>query len=103
MSFNDTIRILLGRSDPAAHEPLDAQEWKRVKARVAWVRETVEALKEAHRHRDERCMAAVDRVPEEEFERICDEEQAKVCLFLDQLQAARDHDRWPAHLYFGGI
>jgi hypothetical protein len=87
----------------AGREPLDPAEWKRVKARVAWVRETVAALQAAHKAMDERCLAAVGRVPEEEFERICDEEQAKVCAILDQLNVAGERDEWPRHLYFGGI
>jgi hypothetical protein len=102
MSFEDTIRILLGRG-AKRREPLDPAEWKRVKARVAWVRETIAALADAQARMHERCLAAVNRVPEEEFDRIVDEEQAKVCVCLDQLQAVRDHDLWPAHLYFGEI
>lgn len=102
MTFEDTIRLLSGRG-LKEEEPLDAQGWKRVKARVAWVRETLAALAEADRRMNERCCAAVNRLPEEEFERLCDEEQAKVDAILDQLNAVRKHDRWPPHLYFGGI
>ncbi|MGE5563029.1 MAG: hypothetical protein ACM3ZV_06925 [Bacillota bacterium] len=98
----DTLEILLRRGRKG-QGPLEPLEWKAVKARVAWVRETVEALREAQRHMDERCMAAVDRVPEAEFNRIFDEEQAKVSAILDQLNAVRDHDRWPEHLRCGGF
>jgi hypothetical protein len=64
------------------------------------VRGAVAELREAQRQMDERCDAAVDRVSEDEFNRIFDEEQAKVCAILDQLHAVRDHDRWPPHLYW---
>jgi hypothetical protein len=127
MSAEDSIRILLGRA-AARREPLDGAEWKRAKARVAWVRETVAALIEAQRRMDAlaqsvrgtdeqgalaqsvrgtdeqgtRCSAAVDRVSEEEFNRIFDEEQAKVSAILDQFAAIRERDEWPPEIYFGG-
>ena len=72
------------------------------KARVAWVRSAIAALEEAQRQMDERCGAAVDRVSEEEFNRICDEEQAKVCAILDQFAAVRERDEWPPEAFFGG-
>lgn len=101
MSLDDSVTILLARG-AKGQEPLDAEEWKRAKARLAWVRGAIAALKEAQRHMDERCMAAVDRVPEAEFNRIFEEEQAKVSAILDELNAVKDHDRWPPELYFGG-
>ena len=96
MTAEIAIKMLLTRRG----EPLDPEEWKQAKARATWVTDTIAALRAANRHMDERCMAAVNRVPEEEFERIFDEEQAKVCAILDQLHAVRDHDRWPAHLHW---
>ena len=101
MSAEDTLRILLGRG-ATGQEPLGPVEWKRAKARVAWLRGAIAALEEAQRHMDERCGAAVDRVSEEEFNRICDEEQAKVCAILDQFAAIRERDEWPPEVYFGG-
>jgi hypothetical protein len=71
--------------------------------REAWVDETGAALVAAQRHMDERCDEAVGRLSEEEFERLFNEEQAKVDLFLAPLTAAAERDRWPKHLYFGGI
>jgi hypothetical protein len=71
--------------------------------RQAWVRETAAALRAAQRAMDDRCMAAVERLSEEAFDRLVDEEQAKVCAILDQLNAVRDQDKWPPHLYFGGL
>lgn len=98
----DSLRILLGRGG-ARQEPLDAAEWKRAKARVAWVRGAIAALEEAQRHMDDRCGAAVDRVSEEEFNRIFDEEQAKVCAILDQFAAVRERDEWPPEIDWGGV
>jgi hypothetical protein len=102
MSDRDTIEILLRRG-AKGQEPLDPAEWKRVKARLAWVRETVAALAEAQRRMHERCLAAVNQVPEDEFDRICDEEQAKVDAIRAQIEAVIRGDRWPAALYFGGL
>ena len=65
--------------------------------------ETLDALREAQRQMDERCDAAVNRVSEKEFQRIFDEEQAKVCALLQQLAAVIEHDRCPDHLYFGSL
>jgi hypothetical protein len=99
MTAETTIKMLLMRRGDA----LDPQQWKQAKARAIWVSETVAALQAAHKAMDERCLAAVGRVPEAEFERIFDEEQVKVCAILDQLNAVRERDEWPQHLYSGGI
>jgi hypothetical protein len=71
--------------------------------RAAWVRETAAALRAAQRAMDDRCMAAVERLSEEAFDRLVDEEQAKVDAFLVPLRTAADRDLWPRHLYWGGI
>jgi hypothetical protein len=52
---------------------------------------------------DERCDAAVTQLSEEEFERLCDEEEAKVDAFRAPLKQAAERDEWPGHLYWGGI
>jgi hypothetical protein len=67
--------------------------------RIAWVRETFAALREM----DKRCGEAASRMTDEEFDRLFDEEQAKVDAFLDPLRDAADRDLWPRHLYVGGI
>lgn len=102
MSAEDTVRILLARGTNG-REPLDPKEWKRVKGRAAWVRETLAALLEAQQAMDDRCGNAVDRVPEDEFNRIFDEEQAKVDAIRAQIDAVIERDEWPKHLHFGGI
>jgi hypothetical protein len=99
MNHEITIDMLLR----SRREPLSPEEWKRIKARCAWVKEKIAALAAAQRARDERCGEAVDRLSEEEFERLCDEEQAKVDAIRAQLDAVIDEDRWPRDLYFGGI
>jgi hypothetical protein len=102
MSAEDSIRILLMRGERTGGE-LDASEWKRIAARLAWVRETCAAWREAQREMDERCDEAVGRIDTEAFERLCDAEQAKVDAIRAQLQAVIDHDRWPRELYFGSL
>ena len=72
-------------------------------ARASWVRETAVAWREAQRRMDERCDAALDRLSEEAFERLCDEEEAKIDAFRAPLKAAAERDVWPRELYFWGI
>ena len=52
---------------------------------------------------DDRLTAIVNRVSEEEFDRLCDEEQAKVDAIRAQLEEVVESGRWPRHLYWGGI
>jgi dissimilatory sulfite reductase (desulfoviridin) alpha/beta subunit len=75
----------------------------RREARAAWVDATVAAWGEAQRQMDERLTAIVEQVSEEEFERLCDEEEAKVDAFRVPLQAAAERDVWPRELYFGCV
>jgi TPP-dependent indolepyruvate ferredoxin oxidoreductase alpha subunit len=98
----DSLRILLGRG-AAGQEPLSPAEWKCAKARTAWVRGAIASLKEAQRQMDERCSAAVDRVSEEEFNRIFDREQAKVSAILAQFDAVRERQEWPPEIVWGGV
>jgi len=94
MNAAATIRMLQAGAQPT--DPAD----RRTQARIAWVKATVAALAKAQRAMDDRCGQAVDRLSEEEFERLCDEEQAKVRAILDQLHAIRDHDRWPREMHW---
>jgi hypothetical protein len=71
--------------------------------RAAWVRETAARLRAAQRAMDDNCMAAIDRMSDEAFERLFALEQAKVDLYLAPLRAAADRDLWPRHLYVGGV
>jgi hypothetical protein len=45
----------------------------------------------------------VDRVSSQEFERLYDEEQAKVDATRLPLKDAAERDLWPRELYWGGI
>ena len=71
--------------------------------RIAWVRDTFAALREAQREMDKRCGEAASRMTDEEFDILFDEEQAKVDAFLEPLRDAAERDVWPRHLYVGGI
>ena len=92
--MNATIRKLLA----AAREPAERRA-----ARAAWVKETAAAWREAQRHMDDFLTEAVERLGEEEFERLCDEEQAKVDAFRAPLKLAGEKDIWPKQLHFSGI
>ena len=71
--------------------------------RAAWARETSDAWSEALRAMDDKCTEAFERLSQEEFERLYDEEEAKVGAIRAELDAVIEHDRWPRHLYFGGL
>ena len=98
MRFTETIRML-----QSGVRTEDAGEWRRKAARAAWVKETCAAWREAQRRMDERCCAAVERLDCQAFERLCDEEEAKVDLFRKPLKDAAERDLWPPHLYWGNI
>jgi hypothetical protein len=105
----DTLRILLG-SGARGQEPLDPLEWKRIKARVAWVRETVAALRDAHQRVNAAWGRMFDALPDdiddEELEAMNlpdPPEQAEVDALHAALDAVIKKDRWPPHLYFGAL
>ena len=98
MTAHTTIEMLR-----RGFECADAAEWRRKAARCAWVKGSMAALRQAQRQMDDICMAAVDRLSEEEFERLVEEEQAKVDAIRDPIDAVIERDEWPKHLYFGGI
>ena len=101
MKHKATIRALLASAaEPKIADPLAP---RRQLKRAAWVSRTSEALARAQRQMDARCDAAVGKVSEAAFNRLFDEEQAKVCAFLNPLRAAAHEDRWPRHLYWGRI
>ena len=84
MAFDITIEML--RRGAGVR---DARSWKRVRARVAWVKAMMDKWAEAQRAMDERCGAAVERLSEEEFNRLFEAEQAKV----DAIRAGSSGDR----------
>lgn len=99
MSRKETIENLraMGRRDPVP----DPDGTRRKAARAIWVSETTAALRDAQWRMDQICTEAVSRLPEEEFDRLFDAEQAKVDSFLGPLKTAADKDLWPKHLYWG--
>jgi hypothetical protein len=105
MNFAGTIKML-----EYGMQIEDAAEWRRTAARVAWVRETVAALREAH----QRLFAAWDRMFDSLPDDIDDEEleamnlpdppeQAEADAIHALIEDVLQHDQWPAHLYFGGL
>ena len=94
MSIKQNVEsVLVAASELAEHR----------EARGQWVRETAAKWREAQRQMDERCTEAVDRLSEEEFERLFDAEEAKVDVFRAALKLAAERDLWPKHLYFSRI
>lgn len=71
--------------------------------RSAWVDQAGTACLEAQQRMDERCTGPVDRLCEEEFERLFEEEQAKVDALRRPLQTAAERDLWPRELYLRGL
>ena len=79
MSAETTIRALLADC---------GREAERKSARIAWAKATAAEWHEAMTQRDERCTEAVERLSEEEFERLFETEQAKVDAIYAQLPHA---------------
>ena len=103
MSAENTIRALL-----AGLETADPVEWRQKAARIAWVKETVAALRAAHKRVDEAWERIFDALPddldEDELEEIPGpDEQAEVDALHAQIRDVVEHDRWPRELYWSGI
>jgi hypothetical protein len=81
----------------------DPDEWRRKAARGAWATEVADRWLAAQNAMDERCTKAVNRLSEEEFERLFEAEQAKVDAIRAEIDAVSERDLWPRHLYWGGI
>ena len=92
--MNDTIRTLLAAASETA---------ARREARAAWVRATSAQWRAAQRQMDERLTAIVEQVSAAEFERLFDEEEAKVDAFRKPLKDAAERDVWPRELYWGCV
>ena len=92
--IGDPVQALLAAASEIA---------QRRDARAAWARATADAWYEAMVRMTERCCEAVNRLSEEEFERFCGEEEAKVDAIRAPLDAVRERDLWPRELYWGGI
>jgi hypothetical protein len=103
MNPDQTIRALLAGAGQAADEAKSAEA--RRDARVAWVKETMAALGAAQEKVDEAWTRIFDSLPEDldddELENIPEPpEQAELDAIWAEIEAVRDHDRWPRHLYW---
>ena len=103
MSREDTIRALLAAAGRVAGDEADAAA--RVAARCAWVRQRIADLRAAHERVDEAWRRIFDALPDdlddEDVEAIPPPpEQAELDAILAEIEAVRDHDRWPRHLYW---
>jgi hypothetical protein len=103
MSREDVIRSLLAAAGRAAGEEAGAEA--RVEARVAWVHQRIADLKAADKRVFEAWDRILDALPEdiddEELEAIPDPpEQAERDAIFAEIEAVRDHDRWPKHLHW---
>ena len=107
--FQDTIVILLGRAAKGLGE-LDPTEWRRVKARTAWVRETMARLWDAQDRADAAWMRRVREnahLSDEQLEALPEPpeppEQAELDAIFAQVRAVVERDEWPRGLYWGEI
>ena len=101
MNARATLHALLASADQP--EPEDEGRPARVAARLQWVMERTAALSAAQRTMDQRCTAAVNQLDEAAFERLLEEEQAKVDAIRAELEAVAEEDRWPKRLHWGGV
>lgn len=92
--FMNSLRALLAEPEPA--DPRQAARWR-------WLRETASKWHEAQRKMDDYLTEVVEYLDEDEFDLLCDAEQAKVDVFHKPLDDVIQKDLWPKELYFGGI
>jgi dissimilatory sulfite reductase (desulfoviridin) alpha/beta subunit len=90
MPRNDKVKALLASASSVP---------ECVEARVAWIKETTDAWGKAQKAMDDRLTEAVMRVSEEEFDRMFDEEQAKVDALREPMMRAYKEDAWPRALH----
>jgi hypothetical protein len=91
MTPEQTIRALLATASEPARRNARRQAWI-LKTHAAWCR--------AMREMDDKCMAAVDRLTEEEFDRLFDQEEAKVDALRTLLDDVIERDKWPREMHF---
>jgi hypothetical protein len=106
MSSKATIEALLAAATRVAGDQ-DRRE-ARVAARVAWVKERIAALKAAQQRADEAWERILDALPDhlddDDREAIPDPpEQVELDAILAEIEAVRDHDRWPRKLHWGDV
>jgi hypothetical protein len=94
MTPKQTIRALLA----TAGEPA-----RRIARRQAWAMKTWAAWSRAQREMDDKCTEAVEHLTEEEFDRLFDQEEAKVDALRTLLDDVIERDKWPREMHFGCI
>lgn len=105
MSNEETIRALLAAAGNVAGE--EAQAEARIEARIAWAKQRIADLKAAQ----QRVFDAWDRILDALPDDLDDEaleamdirdppEQAELDAIWAEIQAVREHDRWPKHLHW---
>jgi hypothetical protein len=94
VSAEETIAMLRGGADGIV---------ARRAARVSWAKAATFRWADAMKEMDRRCGEAAETLDEEAFERLLDEEQAKVDAIRAEIDAVIHHDKWPRELYFGCI
>ena len=95
MNHDIAVQMLL-----CGERALGPAEGRQTRARVMWVKETVDKWREAMRQMDENCTAAVEHLDEEAFNHLFDEEQAKVDAIRAQIDDVIERDQWPKELYW---
>jgi hypothetical protein len=89
--MTDPIRNLLASASEIADRRAE---------RAAWARKTCRAWADAQHEMHEFLVGMVTKVSEEEFERLCDEQQAKVDAIHQPIKDVAERDMWPRHLHW---
>ncbi len=97
------FHALLAEAERSAAEIEQAAE--RIAARIAWARQLIADMMAAQERVTRAWGRTFDSLPDdlsdEEVDALPDPpEQAELDKLLEQLEAWRDHDRWPRHLYW---
>ncbi|MEO5774345.1 MAG: hypothetical protein ABIQ32_09550 [Sphingomicrobium sp.] len=101
MTPQETIQALLNpQRQPGEAAAQYAEDLARKLARVTWIKEMEVKFRDTQRECDERCMEAVDRLSEDDFNALFEAEEAKVNAIRDALVAVAEHDKWPRHLHW---
>ncbi|HEV2079229.1 MAG TPA: hypothetical protein VGR19_04955 [Allosphingosinicella sp.] len=106
MTPDETIRALLTAAAQAAAD--EEQSAARKAARAIWASQAVAAFFAAQERVGEAWDRILDTLPDdiddEELEKLPEPpEQAEADALWAEIEAVRDHDRWPRHLYWGDV
>jgi predicted O-linked N-acetylglucosamine transferase (SPINDLY family) len=98
-----TLQALLAAAQSAAAE--QEQAAARIAARCAWAKQAVAAFMAAQERVQEAWERIFDALPDDIDEEALDQlpdppEQAEADALWAEIEAVRDHDRWPRHLHW---